>query len=236
MQATAGLEKNLHTGRGGRCWWIIVAVVALMLPLKGAGAENALSIYGGMTVTDNDAVTVTDMLSSPPLRISEDVDFDVGVAVGLRYTRWWKYFGLALDVSYFTVDPNRTELVSYDVIPLSLYLMLRLPLGQGPRFPQGRLHPYIGLGPTWAIYDFQVADVSLPYGGGDGSGSDTTVTGLLGLNWQLTRRHGFFLEFKHTHFKVDADDKHRFWGIPAKLQLSGKLTTHHFLVGYAFKF
>jgi hypothetical protein len=44
MQATAGFEKNLHTGRGGRCWWIIVAVVALMLPLKRAGAENALSI------------------------------------------------------------------------------------------------------------------------------------------------------------------------------------------------
>jgi hypothetical protein len=230
------IHRNPSTGKGGRHLWVIFALLAFTLSAKNAFAENAFSIYAGATVTDSDTVTVTDILSSPPVSISKEVDFDVGVEFGLRYTYWWRVFGLALDMSFFTVDPHQTELVSYDVLPLSLYIMARWPLQRGPRFPQGRFHPYIGIGPTWAVYEFQVNDISLPYGGGDGDGTDTTISGLLGFNWQLTRRHAFFLEIKHTQIDVASNDSHSYWDIPAKLQIEGKLSTTHFLVGYTFKF
>jgi hypothetical protein len=236
MEDNVRIQQNPSTGKGGRRWWAIAALMALTVFAESARAENALSIYGGATVTDSDTVTVTDILSSPPVSFTEEVDFDVGVEVGLRYTWWWRIFGLALDMAYFTVDPHQTELVSYDVLPLSLFLMARWPLQRGPRFPQGRFHPYIGIGPTWAVYEFQVNGISLPYGGGEGEGTDTTVSGILGFNWQLTRRHAFFMEIKHTQIDVASDDSHSYWDIPAKLQIEGKLSTTHFLIGYSFKF
>ncbi|KPJ76568.1 MAG: hypothetical protein AMJ54_11170 [Deltaproteobacteria bacterium SG8_13] len=237
MEATSQLYRAPSDSKTVRRWGGIVALLlVLSCPVDRALAENVLSLYGGATVTDSATVTVTDILATPPVRITREVDFDVGVEVGFRYTWWWRVFGLSFDISYFTVEPHSTELVSYDVIPLSLLFMARWPLLQGPRFPKGRFHPYIGIGPTWAPYEFQVSDVSLPYGGGDGSGDDTTVTGLLGFNWQLTRRHSLFMEFKYTDIDVATDDSNSYWGIPAKLQLDGELATNHFVIGYSFAF
>ncbi len=231
-----GKAQSQKRPPAGRCRWIVIALLLMTLPVDSALAEHALSIYGGAAVTDTATVTVTDILASPPAQISTDVDFDIGVEVGLRYTWWWRVFGLSFDVSYFTVEPHNTELVSYDVIPLSLLLMARWPMLSGPRFPKGRFHPYIGIGPTWAVYEFRVSDVTLPYGGGDGDGDEITVTGLLGFNWQLSRRHALFLEYKYIDFDVAADDSNSYWGIPAKLQLDSELATHRFVIGYSFVF
>jgi hypothetical protein len=65
--------------------------------------------------------------------------------------------GLAADVSYFAPDDD-TGGPEYDVIPVSPLLMLRAPISTSEEFPNGRVQPFLGVGPGIfvAIADFRI--------------------------------------------------------------------------------
>lgn len=234
--------SRVPTQPAGKALFIIlVALLILNRSPQPAGAENAFSIYGGYVTSENARVSVTDTFASPPQGFSEEVSFGDDVEFGLRYTYWGSYLGLAFDVSYFTATAEEGNFISYDVLPMSLLLMLRWPLLKSARFPQGRFHPYLGVGPSFIVYEFELDYISagLTPGiitGSNGDGSEFAWLVALGFNWQLSRRHSIFVEYKHTNFDVDADDSNDYWNTPATLQIESDLTSHHLLLGYTFKF
>jgi hypothetical protein len=76
------------------------------------------------------------------------VDFDTSATFGIRGGYWFEpvpWVGVAGDLSTFTADGDEAK---FHLIPVSILVMLRLPLLTTDEPPGGRLHPYLGLGPS----------------------------------------------------------------------------------------
>ena len=113
--------------------------------------------------------------------VFKDVSLDPGFTVGLRLGYWFEFapwLGLGLDGFYFslpvpaqtvnstvnvtgkifghpisTTSSGQVRLPSFDLpsAGFSPQLMLRWPLLTSNDLPKGRLQPYVGVGPAWAV-------------------------------------------------------------------------------------
>ena len=87
---------------------------------------------------------------------SIDLDFDSDVTLGLRTGVWlesYPQFGLAVDLSYFNSDANNAN---FSVVPISFLLMARMPVMVSAKFPNGRMQPYLAVGPSLMLYDYEI--------------------------------------------------------------------------------
>jgi opacity protein-like surface antigen len=149
---------------------------------------------------------------------------------------------VAFDGSYFKADAKNAN-IEIPVYGFSLLMMMRYPLLPNEQFPQGRLEPYFGVGPEFALGK---STVEFEDDGGttkikenmNGFGVDVR-TGML---WRLHRHWGIFTEYRFTYLDMSDD------GTPSDYSrqdeegsrefenLGSKLTTHHFLVGLSYRF
>jgi len=221
---------------------IIVTLIILffsLLLVQTASAEHAFSIYGGIAFGLDGNIQVTDLTTSPPQSFEQYVEYSYSPEIGFRYTFWGTYIGLAFDISaFFPGSSEDEEFISYEVIPLSLMLMLRWPLFKSENAPRGRLQPYIGIGPSYVTYNFKVNYSAYKSPGqSDGDGDAVTWEDLrAGLNWQISRRHSIFLEFRYTKFDINAGDEHDVLGIKRTIEIQTELENLHALIGYSFSF
>jgi opacity protein-like surface antigen len=217
---------------------LISGAILLFIITSNAHAEKFFDLYGGANSTDDSTADVVDKPTpAPGIRDSISLDFDKDVTLGMRVGVWQEsppYFGMAFDISYFCAEADNAE---FSVVPLSFLLMARMPLMVSSEFSQGRFQPYIAVGPSLMIYDFEV---DLTNAGGrkiDGSSGDFGFDLRGGLLWQITEKVAVFTEYRYTHVKVDFDADDSFlMANPYEMEVETDLNTHHALAGMSFRF
>ena len=220
-------------------------------------AEFVVDLYGGLAMTeDSDVqVRVSDVpfsgtggtLTSETLK--ENGKFKDSFTVGGRVTYWTQRFpwlGVAFDGSYFKADAKNAN-IEIPVYGFSLLMMMRYPLLPNERFPQGRLQPYLGVGPEFAFgkikAEFEENGFKTKIEENEGAFGVDVRTGLL---WKLSQQWGIFTEYRFTYLNYDTEDPDELSckpfdqkDCPDSLQFEdfeAKLTTHHFLVGISYRF
>lgn len=175
----------------------LVVLGLVVLAVSRASGEPFLDLYGGIADTESTRVTATDRncttvfpflldVCSPETKATRNVGFETSATYGVRGGYWFEpvpWVGLAGDLSYFEAEAPAAR---FRVVPLSLLVMLRLPLLATEEIPKGRLQPYVGLGPSIffheATVDFRdegVRKVRL-------SSAELGFDARLGLAWQFS--------------------------------------------------
>jgi opacity protein-like surface antigen len=191
----------------------VVALAAMVAVPATVRAEMFIDLYGGTSQETSGSITGDHKWQGIPMYY-ERGDFDgsdSGIG-GIRAGYWFKetsWLGIALDMSYFEVDAQSSSM-EVDVLPISALLMFRYPLLVSEKFPYGRFYPYVGAGLTFAgvevtsIYDVGDWDDYDYYDeGGYGYGTDLRA----GMNWQITRTVGLFLEYRYISLDLEQNDE-----------------------------
>lgn len=210
---------------------LVVLTICLLAP-GPALAERLFELYGGYNLTQDD--DSADIRSSRVV-VSDDAEFDGSPIGGLRAGAWFEeydFVGGALDVSYFETggDVGGFDDGEIQALPVSALLMFRLSLLRGDSFTQGRVQPYVAIGPSVLVSQFKL-DTN-----GFGSLRDTSVDigadGRLGAAYLFAPGIGLFLEYRVTYFEPRYQDIQR--GIEGKI--SPQLLTHHAQLGLTLRF
>jgi hypothetical protein len=190
--------------RGFRRTSLGVAIVALGLVLSTArpvAAEWFLDVYGGVSMTDDADVTVRGDRT-----VDDKVKFDDEGMGGGRlgyYLGGLRWLGLAVDVSYFApAGQGSTVETRLEVVPISGLVMFRLPLFDGPGFPNGRLQPYLAAGPALFLTSVKV---DVPGAGEQHSDWQVEIgaDARAGIAFMFTPGFGTFIEGRYTVFSTN---------------------------------
>jgi opacity protein-like surface antigen len=207
-----------------------------------ACAEWFLDVYGGQSSTQDASVTaeVTSYGLFSPTRTkthTEKVDLDSSFTMGGRVGYWSEklpWLGVSLDLSYFKAEGEKAE---FDVVPLSLLLMLRWPLFKTGNFPKGKLQPYAGVGPGYFFTDSRVNFRPTLQDSASGSSGEIGFDLRAGLAWQFRKHWAIFGEYRYTDVKIDFTQEDSFAIISGSEEsIKTHLKTNHFLVGISYRF
>jgi opacity protein-like surface antigen len=181
--------------------------------------------------------------------VFSDVELNPGFTVGLRLGYWFEFapfLGLGLDGFYFSLpvpaqtipttvnvtgkifdkpisstNSGQVRLPSFELpsAGFSPQLMLRWPLLTSDDLPKGRLQPYVGVGPAWAV-TIDTDKAALILGG--------LVRG--GVSFQLFRHLALFAEYRYSFFpNFELKDK-------SGLHFTTDLDTHNVVGGLSIRF
>jgi len=211
-----------------------------LLVATAARGEPFLDLYGGVAVTDSAKVTASheDCFAlllffrgcTDEVKATRTVAFDRSTTFGVRGGYWSEtrpWLGIAGDLSFFEAESKTAH---FQIVPVSVLLMLRVPLLVSEELPKGRLQPYGALGPMF-VFRHSAADfrpdlqkkVAVTSGA---LGAEARV----GLTWLLNRRVGVFAEYRLTHVSMpDGSDK-------SGERIDTELNTNHLLGGVSLRF
>lgn len=232
--------------RGKRALAVVPVVVWLVAAAPPSSAEWFADLYLGAALTESADFRITAPAVAPGLTIVfQDVEFEPSVAYGGRGGYWFDgapFLGLALDVSHFEPDIDAQVVtatvigsdtlahIDASVTALALDLMLRWGFLATPDRPNGRLQPYVTVGP--AIFFSRIRDTATldPPGQSD---SDTSVGVKVGagLAWQVHANVAVFAEYRFTHFspRLRVSDR------GAAERIDTDINTHHLIGGLSFR-
>lgn len=134
-------------------------------------------------------------------------EFDTVVSGGVRVGYFFvPYIGFAVDLSHYQPDGDfgrGGSGFSFDsrVTGLSFDLVGRLPLMVSNNFPNGRLQPYLTVGP--GVYFSHIKISPTPGFGSKDSDSSAGIKVGAGTTWMFTRNLGMFGEYRFSHFSAD---------------------------------
>jgi opacity protein-like surface antigen len=86
--------------------------------------------------------------------------------------------------------------------------LFRVPLLVNEEIPQGRVQPYVGIGPSISLYTYAHADLGPPTNSISGTSSIGSAMGFqlpVGIAVQLSPRVALFSEYRYAYYKVDVD-------------------------------
>lgn len=197
-----------------------------------ASAQVFVDAYGGMPFTHTADMTVErEAVAEKAVRT---IDYNnESYVVGGRIGMWFNRFGVAADGSYFRLDGDSANVT---VVSTSLLLMLRARLLNSNAAPNGRLQPYLAVGPgffmtiTSADFRPELSDTVSAF-----SGSDVGLDARAGLAWKFARRFALFGEYRLTWFGLQAEDRSDS-GVSTSETIDTTLMTHHFIAGLSFRF
>jgi opacity protein-like surface antigen len=206
-----------------------------------ARAEWFLDVYGGDSTTQDARataeVTTYSIFSSLSQRHAEEVDFDSSFTMGGRFGYWFEklpWLGVSLDLSYFKAEGEKAE---FDVVPLSLLVMLRWPLFKSENFPKGKLQPYAGVGPGYFFTDSRVNFRPALQDSASGSSGEIGLDARAGVAWQFHKHWAIFGEYRYTDVKIDFTQEDSFAIISGSEEsIKTHLKTNHFLAGISYRF
>jgi len=225
----------------------ILAVFVLTIGLAASANAGAwVGPYGGVSFgTSQDVKVNAPFVSNTIYSTKIRTGFVTGLSVGYDFTDpnlfpdWAKYFGVQMDVGYNqmnfsaqtrTVSPNRN--VAFSNVDggntaLSFMLVGRLPLMVDKEYPNGRIQPYLGIGPT-------VQFASLDFNNYGGSSSTNTRVGLVteaGVRYMVTPAFSAGLAYRYNYLPSSHDVD-----IPGvgNVNLSGTQNVHQGIVRVAY--
>ncbi len=227
--------------------------VALVSPAP-VSAQWFADLYGGASFTQKGDVDLS--LEGLDLSVT-DQKFKTSPLVGGR-AGWWHdpaasfSAGFNLDVSWFRpeFDPDEVSVAGVDpligpfsasvktdlnVVGIGFNAMLRGQFLKDNSVPQGRLQPYLFVGPTLFISTLDVKATATALGVTTSvDDSDTSVkvgvTTGAGLTYMFTKNLGLFGEYRFTHNHPSFDLK------DFGLKVEPTFNTHHLLGGLTVRF
>jgi hypothetical protein len=157
---------------------------------------------------------------------------EAGGRVGFYFDRL-PWLGFALNGSWFRPEEDFGNGVKFDVAPISLLVLARIPLAVCPAFPHGRFHPYLGVGPSAVYSRFKqdLAHLGLP-GKLTDDRFDVGLDARGGLTWMLTRTIGLFGEYRFTYVKPECETT--LLGLSTTTEI--ELAVHHVAAGVTLRF
>jgi opacity protein-like surface antigen len=193
----------------------LVSLVLSMVTLapRFVRAEGVIDLYLGAAITQDEDVTAR----AGGAKVKDEADYDTSVSGGGRLGYWftqYPWLGLSVGASYFAPEEEDTDI---DVVPISFLLRLR--------YPEGKFHPYIGVGPALFYSNVDAGDFS----------DDSLDVGLdanAGLSVDFYQNFAIFGEYRFTYFSPEYKDN--ISGVNVKLETD--FYTHHLLVGVSFYF
>jgi opacity protein-like surface antigen len=204
--------------RTGSAVGVSLVIGVLLACSRMLWAEGFADIGVGGAITQNAKIT-----ESNGKRAEGRAHFADSVTVGGRIGYWFEgapLLGVAGTVSYYQPGASGST-AKTEVVPLTLLAMARWPLLESNEFPNGRLQPYVGVGPG-----FFITDVSAP--GFSDTSKEAGLDVRAGANLLFTSHVGSFVEYRLTHVGTTFRDQ----GVKEETSL----TTHHFLAGMAYHF
>jgi opacity protein-like surface antigen len=218
-----------------------------------ASAEWFFDLYiGGAFTSNHDLKT-----DSPEIGLETalaEVGFDSSVTGGIRGGYWFNslsFLGLGLDFSYFAPNistqtrtvtaclsgvcgsgPVQFKDFDIGVSVIGLDILLRYPLLKSSAIPNGRLQPYLTVGPAFFFANTKDSTNFDPPRQTDRDISVGVKAGA-GLAWQFHEHFAVFGEYRFTHFSPEFTVFDSFAG---ETTLSTDVNTHHLLIGASFRF
>jgi hypothetical protein len=231
------------------CVLAIALVTSIGLDARPAAAEWFADVFAGLSLTQSHDLKLSDRGIGPGTY--EDVDFDKSLAWGGRVGRYFDslpFLGFGMD--FFRYYPfiggqsvnvrgcflpggcgtgrGGTGSFETDVSAVSVDLMLRLPLLKSDDAPQGRLQPYVAVGPPLFITTL-TPRTTRQFHNQDG---DTDVSigfkAAAGVAVQVYKNLALFGEYRFTHVSHEFELRDAALN---KATLRMELDTHSALVG-----
>ena len=217
----------------------VAAGVGLLLFVLGGGSASAewfFDLYGGASIPMDADVTVTTQGGTRDTeRGQSDPVWTVGGRGGYWFDRGPRWLGVALDISYFepefTHSAGNVAKLKIQTIPVTPLAMFRLPLLENPEHPNGRLQPYVGIGP--GIFH-QKATVQFRSGAGDISdeGFAVGVDVRAGVAYEFLPNWALFVEYRFTHVSDSPEGRSN----GQKTTVDVDLNTNAALFGISYRF
>jgi opacity protein-like surface antigen len=230
---------------------LLVGITCLILSVQPCSAEWFADVYTGVSFTDkHDFKAVSTEAGHATYN---DVDFDKGLAYGLRFGRYFDavpFLGVGVDYFSFTsnvgpqsvrvdgcpfagtcVSNTKITLGSYDIstMSLSLDVFLRLPLFKSADAPGGRVQPYILGGAPVFLTSFTPRNTHL-FRNGDGDHDITFgYKAGAGVAVYVFKNLMIFGEYRFTHVNEQSFDVRD--ASAARSHLRTELESHTGLVG-----
>jgi opacity protein-like surface antigen len=171
-------------------------------------AEAMLDAYLGGAFHDDSTIDYDTSFAGSGFDLAS---WDDSVAAGIRGGYWFegplKWFGLGVDLSYFSAEQSTsfgfpisdsTELVLLPVTPMA---MVRVPLLASERYSGGRIAPYVGVGPGLFV-SVLLNDPFID----DDVGFDVGLDLRAGVTTQLAPHFGLFVEYRRTDVDIEVED------------------------------
>ena len=224
------------------------ALSFLVLCEGGSFPSNAeagifVDLYGGAALPEQEIVT-HHQIQPVEGALSRSLDFWTGHELGARIGYWFKtypWLGVVTDVSYFK---RQTTGANITVGPLSALLLFRWPMLVSEEFPNGRLYPYVGGGPSLVIGKSSI-DMHPLAKTQDANITDLGADARAGVVWKFHKYVGLFSEYRFTYVSYTTADlvcppSPQDCGFVQEKRMTlrktdTELMTHHVLVGIRFE-
>ena len=198
-----------------------------ILSASQADAEGFMHVSLGAAFTEDADLDFVGFFVIPDVEFEDSVSFnigggywfspvdflDLGVQGGMGYYRPTVELGGGIDD------------LEFNLIPISVLGMARIPLFKSDKRPHGLIQPYTGIGPNFLlsvlIFDDAGADIAAV-------GFDVGFDFRAGVNLNVTRTFGLFVEYKHTEVDATLTD--------SSDDLEIDFVTDHFMVGFGVHF
>lgn len=212
-----------------------IAFLAGAASFAPAVAQEYFSeIHGAPSLTEADAIEIEPPV---PFNLPEPANRDAvhGSAltangrVGMWFNDWG---GFSLDGTLLQSDeygPNN------GVLSATPLLLLRIRMLKSGSVPDGRLQPYLGIGPGLFLTDQKTnfrRDINRRI---DTAQMAIGVDFRTGMRWQLGSKLRLFGEYRMTHYKTEASDKSKTASATSEYG-EGRLTTNQIMGGLSFTF
>ena len=208
----------------------LVSCLPTILVPDDAFGEKSGNLYLGVFSNRADDMTVT--LGEAPVR--SYADSDSGSIIGGRLELWldrYPWLGVAGDVSVSEVDYSG---IVHSIVPVSVLAMGRLSLYRGRDFPNGRVHPYIGvgLGYYWGGISELIEEVPPAGGVLDDTYFKPGLDARFGIELVIEERYGILLEYGFKNLSPEFDSQTS----RGMISLNPTLSSHSFSAGISLKF
>jgi len=193
--------------RVGRPLAMLLGGIATLIFASPGRAEPFSSLYLGFSLTSDSTYQINGQPAPPSLTCFSSCSSTMAPAGGLRIGYWFEglpWLGVAGDVSAFVAGwgiQSPVEVVAYPITPL---VAVRGRLIKQDGYPNGRVQPYLAVGPSLYVSTATVGSGWAILGTSSQASATTADIGLdarAGVEILTANWFGMMLEYRYTYAK-----------------------------------